>query len=70
VRPADERVGVVDSHDAPVQGLISDQAAGGLDLGKLRHLTVLPARAAPGGKMKTRPRLKPSTYTPIRTRAS
>jgi hypothetical protein len=38
VRPAHERVGVVDIDDAAMQGLIGDQAASGLDLGKFRHL--------------------------------
>jgi hypothetical protein len=44
VRPADERVSVVNADDTAVQGLISDQAASGLDLGKFRHLFVLLAR--------------------------
>ena len=37
VRAADERVAVVDVRDAPAQRLVGNQAAGGLDLGKLRH---------------------------------
>jgi hypothetical protein len=44
VRPAYERVSVVDADDAAVQGLIRDQPASGLDLGKFRHLFVLLAR--------------------------
>src|SRR5690348_16966320 len=46
VRPGHVGVGVVDIHDAPVQGPVSDQAAGGLNLGKLWHPPVLPARGA------------------------
>src|SRR6266487_5953009 len=37
MRPHDVAVGIVDVHDAPVQGLVSDQAAGDLNLGKLWH---------------------------------
>jgi hypothetical protein len=44
MRPPDVAVGIVDIHDAPVQGLVSDQAAGGLNLGKLWHPPVLPDR--------------------------
>ena len=40
VRPAHERVAVVHVHDAAVQRLVGDQAAGGLDLGKFGHLFV------------------------------
>jgi hypothetical protein len=43
VRSAYERVSVVDADNAAVQRLICDQAASGLDLGKFRHLFVLPA---------------------------
>src|SRR5450755_1819063 len=42
--PPDVAVGIVDVHDAPVQGTVSDQAAGNLNLGKLWHSPVLPAR--------------------------
>jgi putative flavoprotein involved in K+ transport len=44
VRPADERIGVVDGHDAPAQGHVRDQAAGGLDLRQLGHLAVTSAQ--------------------------
>jgi hypothetical protein len=44
VRPADERVGVVDRDDATVQRLVGDELAGRLDLGKFWHLPVLPVR--------------------------
>ena len=44
VRAPDVAVGIVHIHDAPLQGLVSDQAAGRLNLGKLGHLPVLPSR--------------------------
>jgi hypothetical protein len=37
VRPGDVAVGVVDVHDAAVQGLVGDQAAGDLDLREFWH---------------------------------
>ena len=45
VRPTDVAVGIVHVHDPPVQRLVSDQAAGRLNLGKLGHTSVLPSRA-------------------------
>src|SRR5271155_3692327 len=44
MRPPDVTVRIVDVHDAPVQGLVSDQATGSLNLGKLWHPSVLPDR--------------------------
>ena len=54
VRPADERVAVVHVRDAPVQRLVGDQAAGGLDFGKFRHSFVL---AGPNGRSNEDPAL-------------
>src|SRR6185437_6271131 len=42
--PRDVAVRIVDVRDAPVQRLVSDQAAGDLNLGKLWHPPVLPSR--------------------------
>ena len=42
MRAAHERVAIVDVYDAAVQHPIGDQDASGLDLGKFRHLFVLP----------------------------
>jgi hypothetical protein len=44
VRPADERIGVVDRDDTTVQRLAGDELAGRLDLGEFWHLPVLPVR--------------------------
>jgi hypothetical protein len=44
VRPADERVGVVDRDDAATQRLVGDELTGRLDLGEFWHLPVLPVR--------------------------
>jgi hypothetical protein len=41
VGPAHERIGVVHTDNEPVQSFLGNQAAGGLDLGKFWHLTVL-----------------------------
>jgi hypothetical protein len=41
MRPGDKGVGVIDADDAPVQSMIGDEAAGGLDLGEFWHAPVL-----------------------------
>src|SRR4249919_3934037 len=66
MRPPDVAIGIVDVHDAPVQGLVSDQAAGGLNLGKLWHPPVLPARGS--GKRQSsdqRPASQPGGVTAL-----
>src|SRR5690242_19002103 len=73
--PRDVAVGIVDVRDAPVQRLVSDQAAGDLNLGKLWHPPVLPSRgpASADRHPRTRPtagrltRMGPGPGRPLRT---
>jgi hypothetical protein len=48
VRPAHVRVGVINVRDAPVQRVVGDEAAGGLDFGKFWHAPVLLAGGSSG----------------------